>query len=91
MSGNGRAPIAFPPAAIPIVGQPFTLKGWFPTVVIVCNCGEAHEPILLVGEGPQACPACKRTFVIAHVTHQHGQPPQIGIGIVQQNRPEVSA
>ncbi len=80
--------LAFPTTGIPIVGQPFALKSWFPTAVIICHCSEAREPILIVGGAPSVCPACGRGYVIATVTYTHGQAPQIGIGIV--TRPEGS-
>jgi hypothetical protein len=53
---------------VPIVGQPYQLKHWFPTVQIVCNC-EAKEPLMLVGTTSlTACPACKKAYQIAALT-----------------------
>ena len=87
--GDPNAPLKFP-AGIPLVGQPCTFKAWFPTVLITCTCREAAEPILLVGEAPALCPACRRGFVIASIAHHHGQPPQISIGLVRPS-PEGQA
>lgn len=46
---------------LPIVGQPFIVKGFVPMVQIVCNC-EGKEPVLLIGNGIAQCPACSRRF-----------------------------
>ena len=48
---------------IPLVGQGFTVKGGFATVMVQCSCG-ANEPILLVGSTPQGCPACRKLFKV---------------------------
>lgn len=54
-------PIQFKKPALPIVGQPFTLKSWFLTISIVCNC-EAKEPVLLIGNAIGTCQACGRRW-----------------------------
>ena len=50
---------------VPIIGQPFDLKGWYVSVMLMCRCG-ANEPTLLVGQFGAAtmCPACKRVFIL---------------------------
>lgn len=48
---------------IPIVGQTFTLKGGFSTVFGQCGC-EGKGYVALVGQAPNACPECKRVFVV---------------------------
>lgn len=72
MSGtNGRPPLAFPAApAIPIVGQPFTIKQWFVQLVGTCNCSPRPEPVLIIGQVGAAsapCPLCGRVFVLQGV------------------------
>jgi hypothetical protein len=64
-NGNGgNPPIRFPNTnAVPIIGQPFTIKSWFPTVLLVCNCGQ-HEPIMVPKGGGGVCPSCQRIFSI---------------------------
>lgn len=67
-NGNGHKPaLAFKPANnISIVGQPFTIKGWFPTVLLVCNC-EGKEPVMVPRGGAAMCPACKKIYSIQAV------------------------
>ncbi len=87
MSTNGRPVIPFPPAnAVPLVGQPFALKGFFPTAVIQCNCEPNGEIITLVANGATGCPRCKKVYTIGLVNWRQDQPQaaQIGIGIVHQ-------
>lgn len=80
------SPIPFPSNSVPIVGQPFTFKSWFPTVQIVCNC-EAKEPVLLIGNGAHECPACHRHFIVAKVEYdvQTGKL-NIGVAIVSMQQ-----
>lgn len=77
---NGqKPPLAFnPPGGIPILGQPFVIKGWFPTVLLGCNCG-AHEAVMVPRGGASQCPACKRVFSIQQMVIT-GQV-QFGIGV----------
>lgn len=65
-------PIQFPKHTVPIVGQPFTLKNFFVTVQIVCNCA-GKEPILLVGPAIGTCPACRRQFQFQGLRTEQGQ------------------
>jgi hypothetical protein len=53
---------------VPIVGAAYTLKGWFLTLNLVCNC-EAKESLLLVGSlGAVAkCPACHAAYQLQGV------------------------
>jgi hypothetical protein len=62
--------IPFPSAsAIPILGQACTVHGWFPTVLLSCNC-DSHQPLMIVGLGAIAvCPKCQRAFAIGEVMH----------------------
>ena len=46
---------------VPIIGQPFTVKTWVATVVIVCNC-PGKEPVLLAGDSVGTCSACQQAF-----------------------------
>lgn len=85
-NGNGNGPIPFKQDGIPIVGQLFTLKSGFSVVTVVCNC-PAREPVTLLANLPNACPACKRSFVVAAFSiNQQGQV-QAAIGLVQQQQP----
>jgi len=63
MVGNNGKPLPFPTANVPIIGQPFTLKGGFSTTLVQCEC-EAKVPVLVIGAGPGVCAACRRTFVV---------------------------
>lgn len=67
---------------VPIVGQPAVVKAWFPTVVAVCNCSSAPEPLLLVGVTPFECPKCKRKFLIGGIEYRIGKDPKIQLGMV---------
>ena len=67
------------PAVVPLVGQPFMVKGWFPTVQIVCAC-DAHEPVLCVGVAPSACPACGRVFQVQDIVF-HAKTDQMQISL----------
>lgn len=61
-------PIPFrAPDTIPIIGQTFTLKGGYSTLLVQCNC-PAKEPIILIGNNPNACPVCHRVFAAKSVT-----------------------
>jgi hypothetical protein len=65
-----KPPIPFPgPAAppVPIVGQLFTVKAWFSTVLLVCNC-DAQAPLLLVGPSVTPCPSCGRGYQAQQIT-----------------------
>ena len=77
-----------PKNGVPIIGQPFTVKGGFPTTLLQCQC-EAHEPVMLIGGSPGQCSACHRTFVCASFSFnaQTGQI-QVQVGLVNQPAPE---
>jgi hypothetical protein len=67
MSGNGKAPIAFPaPAGTPLVGQPFTILsvGVPINMTLTCNCGvDADRPVLtILLSAPVACPRCGKQY-----------------------------
>lgn len=73
---------------VPIVGQPFTMKGFFITVQVVCNCPD-KEPVLLVGSGIGKCPACERMFQLQGV--QPGPKGlQFQIGMVTETNPHAA-
>ena len=76
------------PSTIPIVGQPFKLKGWFPTVLITCLCQPHGEPVMLVGTAPGQCPQCQRAYVVGQVNYDATTNHlQIGIGLVRPPEP----
>lgn len=56
---NGQAS-----AAVPIVGQPFTLQNiWVPcNAKLRCNCGGADVEIAIVNSESMACPSCKKVY-----------------------------
>ena len=81
MSDNGKV-TPFPSNRIPILGQPFTMKTFFVTVQIVCNC-EAKEPVLLVANGVGTCPGCRRQYQLQQVKGL-----QLGIALVGQAETE---
>lgn len=57
--------------AVPILNQPFTIKGWFLTLSILCQCG---EPVMLVGQpGAGSKCACGRTLVFHGIRETQGQ------------------
>lgn len=66
---------------IPLVGQPYTLKNWFVTVEVQCNC-VAKEPVLIVGQLGSAgkCPACNNVYRM-DVVETNRQSGQMGFGI----------
>lgn len=77
-------PLRFPPPALPILGQPFTLKAWIPHVLITCHCA-AKEPVLIVGAGTVAqCPACGKSYQLATLmfnAQQQRAEIQLAVGI----------
>jgi hypothetical protein len=66
-NGNGGKPglAVNPRQEIPIIGQPFRVLGWFPTVMVLHNCG-TKEPMMLPKGAAAQCPGCKR-MVALHV------------------------
>ena len=58
-------PIA--PGAVPIVGQPFTLKVISCPVnaTLTCNCGGADVDVTIVGSVSAACPSCHKIYNFA--------------------------
>lgn len=47
---------------IPVIGQPYTLEGWFTTVVIRCRMCDKAQTVMLVGCNPVMCPNCNTVF-----------------------------
>lgn len=80
---NGHKPtLAFKaPAGLPIIGQPFTIKNWFPTVLLVCNC-EGKEPVMVPRGGAAQCPACKKIYSIQQVAMTPDGNVNFGIGVM---------
>lgn len=50
--------------AVPIVGQPFTIKNlWVPcNAKLDCNCGGADVEIAIVNSESCACPSCRKVY-----------------------------
>lgn len=82
--GNGATPSKIQHDGIPIIGQPFQIKGGFPTASLQCGCA-GRDAVLLVGSSPGQCASCKRAFVIAKFVYdaQTGRI-DVNIGLVQQ-------
>lgn len=80
---NGHKPaLAFKaPSGIAIIGAPFTIKSWFPTVLLVCNC-EGKEPVMIPRGGAAPCPACKRLYTIQQVVFTPDGNVNFGIGMM---------
>ena len=81
---GGKPPLPFrAPAGVPIIGQPFTVKGGYATALIQCQC-EAREPVLLLGNAPAFCAGCHRGFIIVGFSFDArvGQI-QVNVGLVQ--------
>lgn len=80
---NGhKPPLAFKaPAGVTIIGQPFTIKAWFPTVMLVCNC-EGKEPVMVPRGGGAPCPSCRKIYSIQQVQFTEAGGVQFGIGIM---------
>lgn len=75
------------PNTIPIIGQPFTVRGWFPTVLLVCNC-DAHEPVMIPRGAAAQCPGCKKLYTIQQLAFTPEGNVNFGIGIMT---PEAAA
>ncbi len=71
------------PSAIPIIGQPFVLKGGFATIFGQCGC-EGKGLVVLVGMTPNACPECKRAFIVQSLAIDAAGQLQVQVGVLQQ-------
>ena len=82
MGDNGHKPaLAFKGPAVPIIGQPFTIKSWFPTVMLVCNC-EAKEAVMIPRGSGSQCPGCKKVYTIQQLAFGPDGKVQFGIGVM---------
>jgi hypothetical protein len=79
---NGQKPLLFKGPNVPIVGQPFAIRGWFPTVLLQCNCSAAHEAIMIPRGAAGQCPACKKVYAIQQVVMTPDGQITFGIGIM---------
>ncbi len=91
MSGPGPIPFR---RDVPIIGQPFTIRAWWPTAMLNCNCESKHA-LLLQGFGQVTiCPDCHKAFVIERAV-QDPQTGQVGLQvshvIIQPGNPGASA
>jgi hypothetical protein len=81
-NGNGRSPLAFQPKnSIPIIGQPFEIRGWFPTVLLVCNCDGKH-PVMIPRGAAAQCPSCKKLYTIQQIAFTPDGNVNFGIGMM---------
>lgn len=85
-NGNkGQKPIVLPGGQhVPIIGQPFDIKGFQVTVALVCKCDGAHT-ILVTSSGLSQCPACKKAYSVAGLQYQAGKPPHFNMAIAMPN------
>jgi hypothetical protein len=60
-----------------IVGQLFTIKGWFPTVLLICNCGHP-QPVMIPQGAASQCTHCKAVYSVQGCSVVNGQL-QIGV------------
>lgn len=59
-------PFQHPRPEIPIVGQPFSLEGWFLQIILLCRC-DTPKPVLIVGQPGAAlgqCGNCRRKYLL---------------------------
>jgi hypothetical protein len=72
-----------PGSALPIVGQPFTLKDWFLQLLVTCNCSSRPEPLLIIGQvgATSTCSACGRHFVLQAIVPDAAGQLQLSIGM----------
>ena len=66
--GDPKAPLSFPPTAVPIVGQPFSIQSLYCPVnaVFTCNCGGAADTtVTIAGSVAASCPACQTSYNVA--------------------------
>ena len=62
------------PEDTPLVGQPYTLHGVVPTVIITCNCGESgSEKPIVVTAMPGQCKACGKLYILTACSLAGGQ------------------
>jgi hypothetical protein len=83
---GGQPAIPFQRNDIPIIGAEFNCTAWYPTAIINCGCaGKTAIPLVGVGQ-PNACPSCKRAFMIQGIVMT---PDGVGINIARVviNRP----
>jgi len=65
---NGpKPPLPFPHAAVPVVGQPFTIASIYCPInaTLACNCGGDDTTVTIVMSVPAACPSCGKTYSAA--------------------------
>lgn len=81
-SNNGNSgPLTFAKPQIPIIGQPFAIRGWFPTVLLVCNCA-GKEPVMVPRGAAAQCPSCKKLYTIQQIAMTPDGNINFGIGVM---------
>lgn len=69
--------IPFPPpvslAGALAIGEPFTIKTHYPTVIVECQCPAKTIVAIVYANVAHTCPACKNRFMITD---------QIQVGVV---------
>jgi hypothetical protein len=81
-NGNGHGPLTFnKKQAVPIVGQPFSINGWFPTVLLTCHC-EAKAPVMIPRGAAAQCPGCKKLYTIQQIAFTPDGNVNFGIGMM---------
>lgn len=80
MGLNGTRPPAFP-ADTPIIGQPYEIKGWQFTALLICRCETGPSPLLVPSHGFVKCRGCGKSYTILGVSQTPGQAPAFNIGV----------
>lgn len=59
-----NAPLPFPHAGVPVVGQPFTIASMYCPInaTLTCNCGGADTTLTIVGSVAVQCPSCQKSY-----------------------------
>ena len=64
--GNQKPPTG--DANIPIVGQAYQIRDWYPTVLLVCNCQPENKAMMILARGPGQCPLCKQIYTLQGIS-----------------------
>lgn len=75
-----KNPIPFQRPGVPIIGQPFTIRAWFPTVLANCSCDSKHAMLLQGVGNVTTCPDCGKSLMIQELV-QDPASQQIGVKV----------
>lgn len=73
--------LVHPSTGEPIAGEPYSLEGWFSTIIIRCKMCDKLQTIVLVGGNPIMCPHCHTVFQckVIYFDLEHPEATQIGV------------